>query len=341
MQITATKRSELSTGFATCHRYQVYGLRLTSNIPLPQLQASTVGEGVGENVGEQNVSFEYVPNADGSGLVDSSAQLVKRFPTTLGDDLALYRQAEEVVLRWEGRYDFSISSDGRTVRCQSMPGQDVAGVRATLYGAILSYVLHVKGTANLHASAVVTPRGALGFMADPGTGKSTLAAACAKAGQPLLTDDLLALEERPEGFIAFPGFASVSLSNLSLGALFQNRAAKGPAPTGEGKRRLVVDGRWARFADTPVPLRGLIVLRRGSARAPTSMERLPRLEAFRSLLDHTNCMSILSIDLLRRQMKFLARLANEIPVWDLSFPTGFTRLEGLVEEVLLATESVA
>ena len=169
MQITATKRSELSTGFATCHRYQVYGLRLTSNIPLPQLQAAIVGQ----NDGEDDISFEYVPNTGGSGLVDSSAELVKGFPTTLGDDLALYRQAEEVVLRWEGRYDFSISSDGRTVRCQSMPGQDVAGVRATLYGAILSYVLHVRGTANLHASAVVTPRGALGFMADPGTGKST------------------------------------------------------------------------------------------------------------------------------------------------------------------------
>jgi len=213
----------------------------------------------------------------------------------------------------------------------------VQWVQSTLYGVVLSYALYLIGMGNLHASAVVLPGGAVGFLAEPESGKSTVAATFAKHGYPFLTDDVLALKEVPQGYLAYPGFPFVSLSAQSVDGLLGS--AKGPArvPLNQEKQRVAIDGQWASFCPEPVSLCGLFIVSRSDEGAKIELERLSRVEAIGSLMEHTNCLPVLPIAIQRRQMAFVARLTARVPVWRLRYPTGFDHAPRIIQKVLEQT----
>jgi len=312
-----------------CYQYAVYGLRLTSNVPLPQLMPAAFDE--------TDIGFEYVRWERGFGLVSQSAVLQASFPTTLGDQLSMYHSREGMILRWEGKFDFQVADHGQMIRCATWPGISGPAMLATFYGAVLSFALHLRGVTNLHASAIVTPGGAVGFLADPGGGKSTLAAAFAKSGYPFLTDDLLALEEGTTGYIAYPGFPALSLTERSFRGLFGVDSGVSNSPSSERKRRIPVRDHWAQFQSTPARLRGLAILNRGPEGAPIDLTWLPRVEGLRGLLQHTNCLSLLPQDLQKRQMHFLAKLTAYVPVWSFTYPASYQHAHDVVRTLLRST----
>ena len=177
-------------------------------------------------------------------------------------------------------------------------------------------------------------------MADPGGGKSTLAAAFAQEGYPFLTDDVLALAEGPCGYFAYPGFPSVSLSGNSLHALFGPKKGLAQTPPDGEKKRLAISGNWAQFQHDPVPVQGLFILNRASEGAAIAIERLPRAEeAMHGLLANTSCLPILPVTVLRQQLAFVARLTKSVPVWRLTYPSGFQHTSNIIERLLILTAS--
>lgn len=315
--------------------YCVYGQRICSTVPLPELPRADF------QVRDLAVSCRNpLDHQDEQG---QPPQLLTQRQTTEGDDLSLWATGEGYLLRWAGKGEFRIAADGRSVSCQVDPGLGHTWLTSNLYGVVLSFILHLKGVRNLHASAVVLPSGAAGFLAAPGTGKSSLAAAFAARGYPFLTDDLLAMTEEDSGYCAHPGFPFTSLSALTIGSLGGTLGAsvttEAPLlPLGE-KTRVAVDANWAVFNPRPTPLSALFILQRGGPEDPIALVRQPRAEAIRLLLENTIFLPILPAQVLQAQMAFLSKLTASVPVWTLSYPTGFQHIPRTIEQILAQSGS--
>jgi energy-coupling factor transporter ATP-binding protein EcfA2 len=94
-----------------------------------------------------------------------------------------------------------------------------------LLGPILGFVLRLRGTTALHASAIAVGDRAVGFTGPAGAGKSTTAAALARLGYPVLTDDLLALQDEGTTFLAQPAYPRVRLWPSSATSLYGSAGA--------------------------------------------------------------------------------------------------------------------
>ena len=314
--------------------YRVYGQTLRSNLELPHL----ITEGFGKSDNTPGILFEHTPAKNDLALITEGAKLLVRHVTALGGYLGVYEDPSGYLLHWEGRYCFHLARQGHYIQCHTGPKANFNQLRAAIYGVVLSFNLHLLGVGNLHSSAVVLPAGAVGFMADPGTGKSTLAASFAKAGYPFLSDDVLAVEEIAGEWLARPGFPCVSLSGNSLRGVFGYRESFEHIPATEDKNRLPVGGEWSEFSRESAPLRGLCVLSRSDTMAEPRLERLPRIEqAMPGLLANTSCLPILPPSVLKQQLAFVARLTGEVPVWRLTYPTGFHHISRIIEMMVAET----
>ena len=166
--------------------YQVYGLRFCSGLPLEELPTA--------NFEGRDVSFGLLPPDSEQRLFDPQAKLLTRRETNLGCDLSVYDTGDGYLLSWDEFCDYLVSKDGQHIQCQLRPSMDIEWVQNTLYSMILALTLQLRGVSNFHASCVQLPQGAVAFMADPGSGKSTMSAAFAVAGYPFLTDDIMAVK---------------------------------------------------------------------------------------------------------------------------------------------------
>ena len=114
--------------------------------------------------------------------------------------------------------------DGRAVRYETKRGATESDVRAFLLGFAWAVLGWQRGFLPLHASSVARRPDLHAFVGGPGAGKSTLAAALARHGYPLFTDDVLFLD--PASFDAGPlghGHGDLRLCRRSM-ALTGSRA---------------------------------------------------------------------------------------------------------------------
>ena len=70
---------------------------------------------------------------------------------------------------------------------------------------VIAFVLRLQGVTCLHAAVVVVGRHATALAGPPGVGKSMLAAALARCGHRVLTDDVAAVDRTDAGFVVHPG----------------------------------------------------------------------------------------------------------------------------------------
>ncbi len=108
-------------------------------------------------------------------------------------------------LRYCDGVEFVVDRRGTRVWARWPDKATLEDVTVYLLGPVLGFLLRLRGITCLHASAVAVDGQALAFMGPPGAGKSTTAAAFARRGYPVLTDDITALEEKGERFWVLPG----------------------------------------------------------------------------------------------------------------------------------------
>ena len=123
--------------------------------------------------------------------------------------------------------------DGRAVRYETERGAQESDVRAALLGGVWAVLGWQRGLLPLHASSVTRGRDLHAFTGGPGAGKSTLAAALARHGYALFTDDVVFLD--PASFDAGPlghGHGALRLCRRSM-ALTGSRAGR-PLPVRRG-----------------------------------------------------------------------------------------------------------
>jgi hypothetical protein len=98
------------------------------------------------------------------------------------------------LLRFPKLADFTIDAGGRDINCiEAGDGVTVVTLRHLAIDHVMPRVLNLLGIESLHATAVAAPAGAIAFLGDAGTGKSTLAASFQLTGFESFCDDCLVL----------------------------------------------------------------------------------------------------------------------------------------------------
>ncbi|MFY9730089.1 MAG: hypothetical protein WAK24_05745, partial [Candidatus Acidiferrales bacterium] len=143
----------------------------------------------------------------------------------------------------------------------SWPSESSAEEAATyILGPVLGLLLRFRGVTCLHASAVAIGGSVIAFVGAEGAGKSTTAAAFARAGYAAVSDDVVALVEREGDFFASPSYPHLCLWPESVEMLYGTADALPPFVPNWEKRRLSFANGGARFEDGALPLRAIYLL---------------------------------------------------------------------------------
>ncbi len=308
--------------------YSVYGYTLTSQEVLPLLP-----------FGKGSFDLEYVVVRDEIVVrkhnVGNSSQ---------GYLAANYNATTFEVWQRGDQYGFSFPEIGiyeiapGSITCYPLPRVSSRILSNFLVGSVLPIWLELKGVTALHASAIVTDYGAVGFLSYSGNGKSSLAAALMSSGYPLLTDDILAVECRGANIIANPGYPYMRLwpgEAVRFLGHFEDLELVHPKIS---KRWIPVGlGGLGSFCGLPQPLKCVYLLEKC---APNEVEGKVQIvpmsprDATIELVRHSfEALVADAIGLSARRLDSLSRLAQQIPVRQIRYPSGLEHLPAVQQAI--------
>ena len=157
---------------------------------------------------------------------------------------------------------------GNEITIRPMPEADERALRLAVVGPLLGVILAQRGRFVLHASTVAIGDAAVAFAGASGRGKSTLAAAMARAGHPLIADDMTVIETEGPRPVVRPGFPRVKLWPDSAGALEHDVGSLPLLHPARTKRSVQIAGDFR--ADT-VPLARCYLLEDGEEESVSEM----------------------------------------------------------------------
>lgn len=197
----------------------------------------------------------------------------------------------------------------------------------------MSYWFERRGLPTLHASAVAVNGHAVAFVSRHGGGKTGLAAAMVQAGFPLLTDDLLVLEEREGRWEARPAYPEMRMWPDEAAHFAGPPEALPLVQADSEKRRVAIgNGGLGSFLDASAPLACVyLASRRPERDGDIEIQPVSRGEALIELVRHSFSPRLVeAAGLQPARLDRLARLVRAVPVRRLVYPSGFDRLPEVV-----------
>ena len=210
-----------------------------------------------------------------------------------------------------------------------------------LLGPVLGTFLRLRGVICLHASAVAFENRSIAFLGAAGTGKSTTAAAFARSGYGVLSDDIVALIEREEVFHVMPAYPHLCLWPDSVKMLYGSPDALPRLIPDWEKRRLPLGEEGTRFESRPLPLAAIYILGDRRPDPAPYVEKIRSQAALVSLVANTYANKILDRELRAREFVVLGRLVSTVPVrrvYPHSDATRLGDLRNVIQEDLAALD---
>ena len=241
-------------------------------------------------------------------------------------------------VRYDGMFDFLISPAGDRICFRLLAEVTIESFQTYALGRIFSFALVKKGHEPLHAATVVVNGLAVAFLGASAFGKSSLAACFVADGYPLLTDDVLRLEDHGDRFIAFPGpprlkllpkVARLYMGDVSAGIPINNKVLKSP------KRVFLLPAE--KTCDAPTPLGAIYVVtgpRKVYRKQRISISSLPAVEALVKVLSFTHNHELTGRERLARQFDSARRLIDGVPIRSLSYPRILSSLSNVKSAIL-------
>jgi len=288
--------------------YPVYGRRLASEVPLPEI-APCAGPPdwrfrIGSLEDGDLAWFEIWPTEHDTPWVRA-----RRTPAGYG-------------IRYVGRADFVIDRAARSIVCQPRDSPD-SMLRHFLLDQVLPLTFSLDALV-LHGSSVAVDGRFAAFIGPGGAGKSTLALALGRSGHGIGADDGLLVEPAPApsapplpsipSHLATPSYPSLRVWEDS--AALADRAAMNEDAPLLAKRRYR-DGYT--FVTCPLPLAAIYILDRVPAPSIRFEPIAPRAATI-ALVEQSYRLALDDRTMLARQLDQLASLARQVPVWRLSSP---------------------
>jgi hypothetical protein len=323
--LASSRRSSPADSYRT---YRAFGFNLATDLPFRHH--------LGEGQGKADLMFTHSssPVVPGSWKDESP---IYQSPWHLEDGESvsrLYRLGPGLgaweVFCFPGLADFYLQAD--CIVGQSLGSTSADLVELRFLGPVLSYWMERRGIPTLHASAVAVNGTAVAFLSCHGGGKTGLAATLMRTGRPLLTDDVLPIEETSGGLLARPGYPQVRMWPDEASHFVERWEELPIVLSGLAKRRVRVGaGGFGAFCDSPLPLAALYVVERRPEGPVEILDLSPR-DALIELVRHSFIPHLVeAAGLQAARFDLFARLVRSVPVRRLVYPSGFERLAEIAE----------
>jgi len=317
------------------HHYGIYGLILASNYPFKNLLPRASGL--------PDITFSYTLAAP---LVEEWKRTVPVSSTQSQTEdrentFSLYRMNGFDVVHIACLVDFYIWPE--KIIAHVLDTQYDYMVEIHLLGWILSIWLELHHVPAIHASAVVTKYGAIGFISSSKGGKSTLAAAFVKRGYPLLTDDILPVE-KGEGYLFFgrPGYPQMRMWPDEAEYFLGNYEELEIIHPNYTKRRVPIGpSGFGTFCEEKQHLKVLYIPERQNENDDIRIESISPKDALIELVKNSfSARTVAALGLDVQRMKFFAGLVLHVPMRRLIYPSGFSHLAGVCDALERDIESL-
>ncbi|WP_338552642.1 aldolase [Paenibacillus sp. KS-LC4] len=230
--------------------------------------------------------------------------------------------------------------EGKRITVAPCENMDEGKLRLYLLGTCIGALLLQRKQLPLHGSAIAIDGKAYAFVGDSGAGKSTLAAAFIDRGYPLLSDDVIALKEPESGAagasMVMPSYPQQKLWQQSVEQLGRKSQLYKPLAYSVDKFAIPL---YSRFLSYPLPLAAVFELSRTEANA-VSLSQLHSLAKLPVLLNHTfRHFLIAPLKLQNWHFAAAVRLAASVQAYQLQRPAegAFSAYE-MVDLILAATQ---
>jgi hypothetical protein len=328
--------------------YAVFGLLLRSNLPIPELipLRRDLASSPLDSSGEPAVAVHLNASPQSSTQNPSGPEELS-YANSYEDEagkptLTIWKAAGSRYLRlayFDGS-QFWLDREGTEVWATWPANLTLEDTATYLLGPVLGLLLRLRGVTCLHASAVAFGNSAVAFVGSEGAGKSTTAAALARRGNAILSDDVVTLAERNGSFFVHPAYPYLCLWPESVESLYGSAEALPQFSAKYEKRCLSLGKQKLRFAQQALPLAAIYILgeRRGDP-APLVEELTPQ-RAFLALVANTFATNTLDSSMRAKEFEILARVAPTVPVRVLCAHHDASRLPDLCDLLSREAESL-
>ena len=294
--------------------HRLYGLLLKTNIAIPGVPVLSRADGV--------IDVQIFLRSKASPLSTSKLSSETFYVSRMRDEngnpvlrAGLLADAKHLSLVYNDGTRFVLDCRGDEILADWPDPLTLEDVAPYLVGPVLGVALRLRGIFPLHASAVSIRDQAIALVGPAGAGKSTTAAAFAKCGYRVISDDVVALRQEGSQFGILPGYPRVNLWAESVHAMFGSSASLPLISPAWDKHFLPLDP-LTEFETRSLPLGGLYILQRRAAgiTAPAVVEQLTGAEAFVALLGNTYMNHLPDLNGRCREFELLGRVVAQVPV---------------------------
>lgn len=291
----------------------VYGLQICASGPIPGLVSSeaTVAADVTVQLGFLPRWFEDACSTKARSWYVSAEHDAAGEP-----NLRVWKLASgDFHVRYPDGTEFVVDRLGTSVWTTWPDTLTLEDTATYLLGPIMGFVLLLRGTISLHASAIAVGNEVIALVGPAGTGKSTTAAAFADLGHRVISDDVLTLDDRGESILAQPAYPRLRLWPASVKLLYGSEdALPRLTPTWE-KCYLDLNQNGHRFHQSPLPLGGIYVLsERSTDEAAPFVDGFAPNEAMLSLIANTYATNLMDKEMRAREFRLLNRVLSNVPM---------------------------
>lgn len=295
--------------------YSAFGMYLHSNCPIPGLVPSINHI----QKADLQIWLDLVPpglNHIGSlrwqKLYVSNSKSEDGLPILIVEQLV---DGAYLQFTYYDRTTFIINQAGTEIWATWPDTLTLADTATYLLGPILGFVLRRRGVVCLHASAIAFGDRSIAIVGAAGAGKSTTAAAFAKAGFPVFTDDVLPLLDREQTFFVQSAYPRVRLWPSSVKVLYGKADALPCLTPNWNKRYLDLTQDGYEFQQQALPLGAIYILgdRITSPTAPF-VETVPSNTGLISLISNTYANNLLDKKMRAAEFDLLSRVVAKVPL---------------------------
>lgn len=285
--------------------YQIYGITLSSNQPLPILTPASTATttDIKVHLTESNLSHSDKRIHPGGWYQKPKADGIYYYLSLGGSKQKL---------------NVEIAPNGKQIWINwvNLP---LVEITAMLIGCVIGTALRLQGKICLHSSVIKVDNYAIAIIGAKGAGKSTTAAALAKQGYPILADDIAVLTDCGDTFLVQPGYPRLRLWKSAVNQLYGNEKGLSRVFSQTDKHFLELNqdkvSAWG-FYNQPLPLAAIYVLgeRQQFLAAPNIETIIPQISVMQ-LITHRYPQSLkLERDMFLRELSILGRLGEIVPM---------------------------
>lgn len=225
---------------------------------------------------------------------------------------------------------FVVDDSGSHVWCAWTNPLGPEEICSYLLGPILGFVLRLRGFTCLHAAGIAIDGAAILLVGPQGAGKSTTAAAFARLGYGVLSDDVAVLMERDGQFYVQPGYPGVRLWPTSVHALFGSLDSLPRLAPSREKRYLDLRLMPETASVKSLPVAAVFLLCERSAELAEVRIELERgHQGLLSLIANSYVNYLVDRQVHAGEFDLLGRLATRVPLYRLTAPDDLMQINEL------------